>query len=291
MLLKYYSVVILCLSIVNGEPGEPKCLSRFDYDEKMLMKQLRFEDKVQKFEDFINGVKAREAKEKEERDELFAAELDKVTNFQEFMKELKSKEEKETEERSKLFAAELHKLEKYKQENAEEVERQKNVTSEMLESVANSKTEFENIHKQINETMKEKVVAFTMTTPKVGATSGSMSFTTVVTNEGNGFDTSTGKFTCPVSGLYFFSLHIIKKRASVDYAGCYIYLNGSSKVRAYIDPQDGANGADIGSYGVSTSVYLKLKVGDVVTLENCSGTIPSAVEPWTSFSGYLERQV
>jgi hypothetical protein len=117
----------------------------------MLMKQLRFEDKVQKFEDFINGIKAREAKEKEERDELFAAELQKVKNFQEFMKELKSKEEKETEERSMLFAAEL---EKYKQENADEVERQKNVTSEMLESVANSKIEFENVHKQINERMK-----------------------------------------------------------------------------------------------------------------------------------------
>jgi hypothetical protein len=50
-----------------------------------------------------------------------------------------------------LFAAEL---EKYKQENAEEVERQKNVTSEMLESVANSKMELENIHKQIDERMK-----------------------------------------------------------------------------------------------------------------------------------------
>ncbi|XP_060564159.1 myb-like protein X, partial [Ruditapes philippinarum] len=226
MLLKYYSVVILCLSVVNGEAGEPKCFSRFDYDEKMLMKQLRFEDKVQKFEDFINGVKAREAKEKEERDELFAAELEKVK------KELKLKEEKEREERSKLFAAELHNLEKYKQENAEEVERQKNVTSEMLESVKNSKTEFENVHQQINERMKGKIVAFTGTNPTAGDTSTSMSFTTVITNEGNGFDRSTGKFTCPVNGLYYFSLHIIKRRTSphIDQAGCYIYLNGSSKV-------------------------------------------------------------
>jgi hypothetical protein len=134
-------------------------------------------------------------------------------------------------------------------------------------------------------------VAFTGTTPKAGASSTSMSFTTVITNEGNAFDTSTGKFTCPVSGLYYFSLHIIKKRTStaVDQAGCYIYLNGSSKVRAHIDPFDGTT--DIGSYGVSTSVYLNLKVGDVVTIENCKGTIPNTVDSWTSFSGYLERQV
>jgi hypothetical protein len=85
----------------------------------MLMKQLRFEDKVQTFEDFINGIKAREVNEKEERSKSFAAEL-----------------------------------EKYKQEHAEEIERQKIVTSEMLESVAISKVEFERIHRKINDRMK-----------------------------------------------------------------------------------------------------------------------------------------
>ncbi|XP_060607287.1 heavy metal-binding protein HIP-like [Ruditapes philippinarum] len=257
MLLKYYSVVILCFSVVNGEPGEPKCFSRFDYDEKMLMKQLRFEDKVQKFEDFINRLKAREENEKEERSKLFAAEL-----------------------------------EKYKQENSEEVERQKIVTSEMLENVENSKMELENVHKQINEKMKGKVVAFTVMSPKAGATSDSMSFSMVITNEGNAFDTLTGKFTCPVSGLYYFSLHIIKKRSpSVSFAGCGIYLNGSNTLAAYTNPQDGSNGADNGSYGASTSVYLKLKVGDVVTLDSCNKGISDRVEEYTSFSGHLEQEV
>ncbi|XP_060607286.1 heavy metal-binding protein HIP-like [Ruditapes philippinarum] len=286
MLMKYYSVVILCLSVVNGEHGEPKCFSRFDYDEKMLMKQLRLEDKVQKFEDFINGVKAREAKEKEERVELFAAELEKVKNFQEVLNEVKAREEKEKEKRKQLFAAEL---EKYKQEMSEETERQKNVTSEMLESVTSSENKFDKNHEQKNERMKGKVVAFTVTVPKAGATSYSMTFTTVIINEGNGFDTSTGKFTCPVSGLYYFSLHIVKRySSSVGYAGCYIYLNGSNKVEAHTDPQ---SGADYGSYGVSTSVYLKLKVGDVVMLGGCSSGISDRVESRTSFSGHLVQEV
>ncbi|XP_060607285.1 heavy metal-binding protein HIP-like isoform X2 [Ruditapes philippinarum] len=154
-------------------------------------------------------------------------------------------------------------------------------------------TELTKLRTEIDALKGGKVVAsFTVTTPKMGATSTSLSFTTVITNEGNAFDSSTGKFTCPVSGLYYFSIHIVKTRSSsVDYAGCSIYLNGSSKVRAYTDPQDGTNGAEFGSYGVSTSVYFNLKVGDVVTIENCSGTIPGAVDSWTSFSGYLEKQV
>ncbi|XP_060588236.1 uncharacterized protein LOC132743701 [Ruditapes philippinarum] len=133
MLSKYYSVVILCLTVVNGnlvEPGEPKCLSKFDYDEKMLMKQLRLEDKVQKFEDFINEVKAKEEKEKEERVKLLAVELAK-----------------------------------FKQENAEEIARQKNVTSEMLKDLANSKIELEKKMKEKSEPKKEEVVAFTVSTP------------------------------------------------------------------------------------------------------------------------------
>lgn len=140
--------------------------------------------------------------------------------------------------------------------------------------------------------LSEEVVAFTVSNPAKGPTTDSMTFTTVVTNEGNGFDTTTGKFTCSISGLYHFSLHIAKKRSgSVDTAGCYIYLNGEKTVRAYIDPQDGSTGADAGSYGVSNSAYLKLAVGDIVTVSGCSGSSSDAVESWTSFSGYLEKQI
>ncbi|XP_060592534.1 complement C1q subcomponent subunit C-like [Ruditapes philippinarum] len=260
MLSKYFSVVILCLTVVNGnlvEPGEPKCLSKFDYDEKMLMKQLRLEDKVQKFEDFINEVKAKGEKEKEERVKLLAVEL-----------------------------------EKFKQENAEEIARQKNVTSVMLKDLANSKIELEEKMKDKSEPKKEEVVAFTVSTPAKGTSANSMTFTEIITNEGNGFDTSTGTFTCPVNGLYYFSLHIMKKRSSsTDAAGCSIYLNGTGKVRAFVDPQDGSNGADNGSYGASNSVYLILKVGDVVTIEGCTSRSSDDVESQTSFSGYLEERI
>lgn len=111
MSVKYCAfVVVLCLYVVNGDVGEPKCFSKFDYDEKMLMKQLRLEDKVQKFEDFINGLKTREEKEKIERGKVFEAEI-----------------------------------EKYKEQSAEEIEKQKNMTLEMLMNISNSKAEFAKI--------------------------------------------------------------------------------------------------------------------------------------------------
>jgi len=44
------NMLLLLLMFGSTLGGEPKCLSRFDYDEKMLMKLLRIEDTVAKFD-------------------------------------------------------------------------------------------------------------------------------------------------------------------------------------------------------------------------------------------------
>lgn len=136
----------------------------------------------------------------------------------------------------------------------------------------------------------DDTIAFTVTTPSDGPDSGTLSFSTVITNKGEDFDTGTGKFTCSVSGLYYFSLHIIKKRDSnIDQTGCYLQKNGVNLVRAYIDPQDGGTGADTGSYGVSNSVYIDLNAGDVITLASCFSKGASSMESWSAFSGFLAK--
>ncbi|XP_045172511.2 complement C1q-like protein 2 [Mercenaria mercenaria] len=248
-------VILYYVRIASGDIGEPKCYSKFDYDEKMLLKLLKIEDKVQKFEELINELKANHEKEKVERGKLFDSEIDA-----------------------------------FRERTAEEVKKQQNFTEEVLGRLDDAKTKLDDALQEKKSAQKGDIVAFTVTSPSNGAATKSLAFTTVVTNEGESYDTSTGRFTCSINGLYYFSLHIIKKRSStIDVSGCHIYLNGSSKVKAYIDPQDGSSGADAGSYGVSNSVYLKLKVGDVITVENCSGGAAAAVESWSSFSGYLER--
>ena len=52
MLLK----LVLVVALGGALGGEPKCLSRFDYDEKMLMKLLRLEDIVTKFDARVTYV-------------------------------------------------------------------------------------------------------------------------------------------------------------------------------------------------------------------------------------------
>lgn len=44
-------------------------------------------------------------------------------------------------------------------------------------------------------------------------------FERVLVNEGNGYDPSTGKFTAPVDGVYFFSWTYHTNRGSVTYLG------------------------------------------------------------------------
>ena len=49
-------MVVLVVRLGGALGGEPKCLSRFDYDEKMLMKLLRLEDIVTKFDARVTDV-------------------------------------------------------------------------------------------------------------------------------------------------------------------------------------------------------------------------------------------
>uniref|UniRef100_A0A4W5KGZ8 C1q domain-containing protein n=1 Tax=Hucho hucho TaxID=62062 RepID=A0A4W5KGZ8_9TELE len=56
-----------------------------------------------------------------------------------------------------------------------------------------------------------------------------LKFANVLVNEGDGYSTHTGKFNCPLAGLYHFTLHM----STYGRAQCSILKNGQRVVSAY----------------------------------------------------------
>ena len=87
---------------------------------------------------------------------------------------------------------------------------------------------------------------------------GVPTFSTVHAKVGNAYDVSTGKFKCIKDGLHLFTFGI--RSLSSKFIYCYIRMNNKKINYAITDgPYDMA----------SVTVYLDLKIGDVIDIGNC----------------------
>ena len=128
---------------------------------------------------------------------------------------------------------------------------------------------------------KDTPVAFT-----AGMTSYSSSwmgdilvFPHVITNKGQGYSSSSGKFTAPRDGTYVFTVTAVSwssKVISLD-----IVLDGVSKMRTFSsDPESAESGTNL--------VVLELDQGDAVWVKRFEGKGYFSVSvPYTTFSGFL----
>lgn len=130
---------------------------------------------------------------------------------------------------------------------------------------------------------------FTYKEPTDGTANGTITFNSKgkIADISNDFDRLSGRFTCRYSGVYYFSLSLVKVKTpgkSYTSVTCAIFKNDvNTGAKAYTDPTD--DDTDKGSYEGSAFVVLHLNKGDHVSLGDCSSA--SSLDASTSFSGFL----
>nr|XP_015822389.2 complement C1q-like protein 3 [Nothobranchius furzeri] len=107
-------------------------------------------------------------------------------------------------------------------------------------------------------------------------------FDDVVTNLGNSYDLATGKFTCKVSGIYFFTYQVLMRGG--DGTSMWADLCKNGQVRASAIAQD----ADQNYDSASNSVVLYLDSGDEIYVKLDGGKAHGGNNnKYSTFSGFL----
>lgn len=102
----------------------------------------------------------------------------------------------------------------------------------------------------------------------------------VVTNVGNAYSPSTGKFTAPTNGVYQFNWYTLSAPNTMSHPE--LFVNGKLKAR------QSANNSESTKQWITagSSVALPLKKGDVVYIMDSRFT-SQPFSQWTTFGGVL----
>ncbi|CAL1598846.1 unnamed protein product [Knipowitschia caucasica] len=109
-----------------------------------------------------------------------------------------------------------------------------------------------------------------------------LKFDDVITNLGNQYDASTGKFTCQVSGMYFFTYHVLMRGG--DGTSMWADLCKNGQVRASAIAQDADQNYDY----ASNTALLRLDSGDEVYVKLDGGKAHGGNNnKYSTFSGFI----
>ncbi|XP_053199467.1 complement C1q subcomponent subunit C-like isoform X1 [Scomber japonicus] len=173
-------------------------------------------------------------------------------------------------------------------EKLQAIETRQNETETRLQD---SETRLNNSENQIMDLRnKERTkVIFSVTTSGSGAvgpfnTETTLIYRAVITNIGDAYSPSTGIFTAPVAGFYYFS--IFCHAGGHNRVQLFLYKNNQYIVEVY-DHESASDTADNGG----NAVFVQLQQGDQVYVRLGANTHVWGDGTTTTFNGFLVSQI
>ncbi|XP_024144188.1 complement C1q tumor necrosis factor-related protein 3 [Oryzias melastigma] len=167
------------------------------------------------------------------------------------------------------------------------LQRELRALMERQTSVEASLTDAQSQIAELNSKAKSTVV-FSATTDEIGAfgpfnTHTNILYKKAITNVGGAYNPSTGIFTAPVSGIYYFSFF------SHSGGNRFVYLQlmkNEEFIVGIYDHQTSHDGADNGA----NAAFVQLRQGDQVSVRLTANTQVWGEGSLTTFSGFLLSQ-
>ncbi|XP_053372692.1 complement C1q and tumor necrosis factor-related protein 9A-like [Mercenaria mercenaria] len=196
-----YAFVLLFLvkNINFSLATEPVC-SKFAYEEQLLEKMIRTEIKVESIE---SEIKKTQDSVLNTLNEIKKKAADIMDRFEDLRNNITDETVAKTKDMQKKEEFFQNSFEELRMNFTNDMETKRNALTDLQDKMAQPSVAFYAHH--VTETTLDK-------------TDQIIVFDSVLTNEGSGYDTSTGIFTAPVEGMYQFTVHIC------TYSGKYSFI-------------------------------------------------------------------
>ncbi|XP_053375903.1 uncharacterized protein LOC123534659 isoform X3 [Mercenaria mercenaria] len=265
-------VLLFLINRVNVSLAtEPVC-SKFAYEENLLEKTIRQEIKVETMESEIVKTQDSVLNTLNEIKEKVVDINDRFEDLRNNITEEMIAKTKDLEKKEELFKNLFEELRKNFTSDTENrrnaiTHRQeffKNLFDELRTNFTNDMENQRNALTDLKEMAKPSVAfhAHHVTDLALDVTDKIIVFDTIITNEGSGYDTSTGIFSAPVGGLYQFTVHVCSSSGKYSVVG----LSLAGKVVAAATNYDQA-------YNICSSVgaVVRVKSGEQIWVKCTTG--------------------
>ncbi|XP_053394421.1 uncharacterized protein LOC128555619 [Mercenaria mercenaria] len=275
-----FTCFFIALCIIKCTSATETVCSKFSYEQEIIASVLKMKLNVEHMEKEIKKTQEdilKVLEDQREKMEMFAKNYITVRDILVVVMENKSAEV------SKVLDDKTDEVDKVLKNKTAEVAKVLADKTSVIDKVLRNKTaEVVKALDDVEKKVTKAVVAFSasatkhQTNPANGQT---IIFDAVMTNIGNAYDSTSGKFLAPVSGTYVFSCSIFSGGNGEFWA--YMAVNNSAKAHLNERGTNGRHGMG------SQTMIVQLNPGDVVTVNTNYGAGTVYGAKYSTFNGFL----